>query len=125
MLTGEQADWASLLTKVHAENILLNLGGDMPIGIVGVKSPSLDAIYSAGWTGEDPQCELTGIIDASGTNPTRFVLFPASQGRGLVLMPVDLANTSAACGQEVTLGKSDMDSLGVPPNLVRSLLSEP
>jgi hypothetical protein len=119
--TGEQVHWANYLTKDKIEEINVNPGNMLPIQILGVRSVTLQKLYSAAWKDQD-QCRLDDVVDPSGKDLTSFLLSPSPNRAGLSVMPADLASVSATCGLPVILGKSAMEELGIPEDMQKELL---
>ena len=121
--TGEPVRWAKLLTKVHVEEVSVNPGNMQPFPTFGVSSLQLEKLYIAGWK-DDEQCRLDDVVDRSGETLTTFLLSPAPHRRGLSVLPADLASPVANCALPVVLGKSAMDTLGIPDDVQESLLAK-
>jgi hypothetical protein len=120
--TGEQVHWVNYLTKGKVEEIKVNPGNMLPIEIPGVRSLTLQRLYSAGWK-DQGQCRIDDVIDPSPEYLTSFLLSPAPHKGGLSVLPTNLANVSAPCGLPVILGKSAMEELGIPEDMQKELLA--
>jgi hypothetical protein len=124
--TGKPIDWEKILTKADAQNAPVNPDNALPFDLPGVRSVLLQKLYRSAWKGAG-QCSVDDVAPPASTEDsdlTVFLLAPASERRGLSVLPVGLASAVSACAQAVILNRNAMDELGIPADTRKTLLND-
>ena len=124
LTTGSPLNWSRLLPIRLAGAASLDSAPDgTRLGIL--TSPALTKAYLAGYSAAAKATLDTETRDACRENafspPVSFVLWPAADPAGLVLVPESLPHVVAACAVPVRLSVSDLTSLGVSPAFAATL----